>query len=413
MTNILQVSQESIRADGVIESTFLRITANNANARHAFTGLKRRLDVARAMEDIAFVLRDAEELTPTQTALVQVNANAAVAGTDDSAEEIMPDQITMEEFKRSGFDVLGETAKEFADLWCTVRQNLLGVKTINAAAMAKLEILVKELEREASQTSSLGLVIAEQELSIDELPEILHLDFASEKDDYLEELRTCRQNFSNKLRGSTVKVVTDLRTLIHDGMTIFKTSSATAALEELKEHHRTLSSFIQRPALEDVKTSPDGLIVDVELSGGYAVGLEPGSDVPDLILVESGLDLAQEGFTSIGSNVWDVLLAEASANMEVLSLSNSAIETLADSELEKEVEAFGKTAEGILARLPLQSNTKEAVYGYCELFLNAVQIANSEVSFMIYMANFIVAHTELLASVAGKVNQTNSGASCT
>ena len=392
--------------NGIIEHGFVWCTVGASNAQSNYENMRRQMDTARAMEDVAFVLSEVEELTPAQTAMVAINANIAVAGTDKDASEVMPQKLTMEEFKQGSMAAVVATAKGFSAMWEQVLSNLHSITTLNKAAKVKLDMLLEQLKRQQAQTDTLALSTQEQVIELGEIPSILRIHAIKESDDYLKELQQCRTNFNALLQNTTVKCATSVRTLVHDGMTVFKTHSTRAALEGLKEHRRSFSALPLRVATEDVQTSADGLVIDVVLTGGYALATDTDEDIPQLMKLAE-LEMATEAHTLVGASIFADLIAEAEANIETLALSTGAANVLSDATLAEEVKSFGDTVESILAALPVLSNTKDVVFGYCDLFLDAVHVANSEISFMTYMTRFIVAYTELLEYVANKVQQAN------
>lgn len=108
----LSLEEEAVLVDEA-NTALTEANADMGEADHA-------LDVSEALDDLAVIAEDIDEATPTEVALIENVAQAAVAGTDVGSEEIVP---AMESYigKRISTESLKDTAR---NIWASIQQLL-------------------------------------------------------------------------------------------------------------------------------------------------------------------------------------------------------------------------------------------------------------------------------------------------
>lgn len=355
---------------------------------------KRALGISKGMESLALIATQVEELTPEDKALIQINANLSVAGTDMNAPDVLAADNTFafESTTEEAGESITDVTTGFGELWGGIIGTARTMSKINETTRADVELTIDALKFVADK----GPAITAEEIEIDNLPEILSIRDNTHMDgEHLRRLADVREEMTQKLAGYTVDCINTVRSIIKSGLSEFGKDTAEVAQESLTEHTRTLAVV-----MEEFTASDDGVIWNIELPGGYVYEKDEEGD-PVFCPSDTPRDLTLAKF-KVTPDYLATLLTEAQKNQELLDMSSQAVQMLLDSDLMFSIKQFGTTVQTLLQGLPARSKTKELIIGYCEMFLKAVKVANVELSFMMYASRFILAHNELLLTLADK-----------
>ena len=90
---------------------------------------ERALDTADSMEDLAIIADSVDEATPTETALMQVAGDMAVAGTDVDSEDVVPAtecfkgrRVAAEGFRETARNIWAAIKKFVKDIWAKLEK---------------------------------------------------------------------------------------------------------------------------------------------------------------------------------------------------------------------------------------------------------------------------------------------------
>lgn len=121
--NDMEISQEEAEVMGTEAKTLETEMSNDVQ------DAERALDTADSMEDLAIIADSVDEATPTETALMQVAGDMAVAGTDVDSEDVVPAtecfkgrRVAAEGFRETARNIWAAIKKFVKDIWAKLEK---------------------------------------------------------------------------------------------------------------------------------------------------------------------------------------------------------------------------------------------------------------------------------------------------
>lgn len=331
------------------------------------------MDVARSMEDLAIIATDVEKLTPEQEALIKINANIAVAGTDKSAAVYVQDNISTESLKASSNEEIINQSEEFVTLWEKLISQANNIIENNDVIKAKLNSLGKKLSKLKEQEDiSLDFVFPKLLLSGKNVP----------SEGLVGSIKDEVSSLEARVKENSVAVFNNVSKIVNSGLKEFGTKSLIVTKEEL------VSSEIS------ISNSPDGLVTDVDLLGNYEASVD---DKDKLELKKISSKNNKPISFSINSSSSAELVELADKTVELLEMSNVVINSFINSNGTVGVEFFKNSLKDLLGSSSVLTNM---ILNYCDLFGKVVSSVNEELGYCTYVTRYALAVTELLDQVA-------------
>jgi len=391
MSKKLDISKENYTlTDSELTQEFVKMFRKGTDVNISNESACRALGAAMSMEDIAFVATNVEEITPKQKALLQINSNLAVAGTDEDAEQTIPENIAVEDFKQSSNKVMSDLTLSFPEMWEQISMRITSLKDITGTIGTQTE----SLSNEAARFRDEGSNVIPAKLFVEMCDGILSAPNSVEGD-YLIYLEGVRNDIRTHISTITMNSIVGIRKVMKSGMFTFGGNTSTVANEKFKQY----KSELMNVAKENITTSEDGLIVDVVLTDGYRLSTNDETEFPTLQQeAQKSLD-SNESYVEVTVDAFDKVSLQAKDNLEIISMIDVVSDMLREKSLAGSVVHFSKVVESLLESLPVHSRTKNSVIDYCDLFIKAVKLVNNELDFMLYACRFVSAHNELLTKI--------------
>ena len=121
--NDMEISQEEAEVMETEAKTLENEMSNDVQ------DAERALDTADSMEDLAIIADSVDEATPTETALMQVAGDMAVAGTDVDSEDVVPAtecfkgrRVAAEGFRETARNIWAAIKKFVKDIWAKLEK---------------------------------------------------------------------------------------------------------------------------------------------------------------------------------------------------------------------------------------------------------------------------------------------------
>lgn len=337
------------------------------------------MDVARSMEDLAIIATDVEELTPEQVALIKINANIAVAGTNKDASVYVKDNISTESLQNSSNEEIIAQSEEFVILWEKLTTQAKNILENNLSIRARLDyntVKLQSLSKVEDATVSITV------------PKVLVSANTKTEESLVPGIVTDIESLQVRLKEVSVVAFNTVKDIVNSGLKEFGTKSLVVAKEEL------FNSDIK------ISNSPDGLITDVDLLGNYKVDIDDKDNVE--IKKDSIKDDRFNTFSIHGSAIISLIELNSKA-IELLDMCNVVVNTFINNNGSIGVEFFKNSLKNLLGSSPVLTNM---VLGYCDLFAKVVTSVNTELSYCAYITRYVLAITELLDQLAN-INDTD------
>lgn len=127
---------------------------------------ERALDTADSMEDLAIIADSVDEATPTETALMQVAGDMAVAGTDVDSEDVVPAtecfkgrRVAAEGFRETARNIWAAIKKFVKDIWAKLEKwfyNIFGAIPLLRKSIEKTRKRMEETLNDGKSIQSDG-----------------------------------------------------------------------------------------------------------------------------------------------------------------------------------------------------------------------------------------------------------------
>lgn len=323
----------------------------------------RALGVASSLEDLLVITNKTEVITPTQKALIQINGNMAVAGTDKDPEMFTPTNISSEAFRTSSNNTIINSSATFVTIWTTLLKRLNSIKTINEFVNDSSFNIGVKLSDSKNNISATHNPIRSTELS-----SILKHSLVDTRG-VLKQLDIIRDNYFTGLKPIGVKCLDQVNVIIKDGIGSFSGQTVVAAQEAFKQVQKYI-------ATESITKSEDGLIITVD-----ATKLSKNNTL---------------SYSFEETSVTD-LFSKLTNNSELIAASDIIVDQLRDTNITAYLEKFDKTVKSFLESLAAYSKTKEVITGYCFSFIEVATLVNSLINELLWLAQFIFAYNELIS----------------
>lgn len=384
MQHALQQSQRNIKlSDSAVAEQFVINRRKSYLTDNKIATSRRSLGVSQSLEDLAIVATSVKELTPEQTALIQINANLSVAGTDKNAEEVMP-SIATESFVDSANLSVVDIAKNFSDIWLGIVSTGQTLSLINSTAQSSTQELIDRLDLDDKKQ----LIFKSFTIELADIADVLCINFDSEDSQYLNKLNNIRSSIENNLSNGTVKCINSIRSIIRSGLAEFGKDTTSIAQESYSKQNNAFEQsnalMVQNPPINNVYSFQE--------------------DEHDIALFKENktVKCSNQIFEITNDTIKD-LLNQANFNMNIILLSQNSCNLLCDENMIFSIKSFGSTVSNLLQGLPATSRTKQLVVNYCDMFINSVQSANTQLFFMLFVCKFIMAYNELITRLLDSI----------
>ena len=350
-----------------------------------------KTSLVKSLEDMALVLTNQEELTPEQTALMQINANVAASVSDSNPQDYYDEQLSVESYKGMTNNTVVSLASDYVIAWDKVRSALDSVIILADSGVSDIDNVIAGLIefKQDELKDCLEQVEFKVELNI------LQLVQMDNPTDYLQALINVRNKLTDKLNHSNYEFSSGIGRILTEGIKKFSSTTVSVALERLNTNNILLSK-LRSYCKEESTTSEDGLVTDISLTDGYVF-----SNKDDCFgIVKTNVDTEHRVFKSkITMELIDKIIFETRANKGLMLNLAAAAETLASDKLRVIVDSFSTAAERLINADGTDAKIRQTVLDYCDLVCQSIQAVNEEVKMMHYTARFSLAYNSFLISI--------------
>lgn len=421
MTNTIVTDEiEKDLTDDELVGQFTKGTKSIFSVQQNLEKAERDLGNSKALEDFGFILKDVQEITSEQKAMLQLSANLSVAGTSEDAhvpESIIPLTNTeqsqtvsaFESYKLEAAKHIGSTSESFRDIWYDVSTSANCLKAIHSSARNKIETTGDFIISKCIMKDS----VIDCRISQNDIPQILwgatDLPSAGGDKDYYRSLSGIKSRLFSQMSSKSKDAISRLDIVLTECMSKYGKSSFRVSQETYKETKAKLLLSRSRIANEDVSTSPDGLIVDVQLTDGY--WYEEGTDNNKPCFGRDQTQPLPPVMSSFITNQLTIssLLADLNTNKQMNDEVLLLIHSVTNAGRIFEIARFTRAAQLLLDGNDVLSSTRQQITEHCQLFLSVVNEVVTELRFMLFVQHFIIAHTELIKNIVESIpDVTNS-----
>jgi ethanolamine utilization microcompartment shell protein EutS len=349
-----------------------------------------KTSLVRSMEDMALVLTNQEELTPEQTALMQINANVAASVSEGDATDFYDDQLSVESYNDMSSKAVGNIASDYIIAWDKVRNALDSIIILADSGVSDIDGVITGL----TEFKEEGLNDCMEEVEFKVELNILQLVQADGRD-YFQALIEVRNELTDKINHSNYEFSDGISSILTDGIKKFSASTIAVALEKLVGVKTKLAG-LRAYAKEEATSSEDGLVTDIALTDGYVF-----SNKDDCFgVVKTDLVTEHQIFKSkVDMELLDKIIFETKANKGLMLGVAAAAESLASDRLRAIIDTFSNKAESLVNSTGSDPKIRQTVLDYCKVVCEAIEAVNEDIKMMHYAARFSLAYNSFLISI--------------
>lgn len=372
MSMFSQISNSDNFKPAALGSSIIQTYVSKEEIEQDVRNIIKYVDVARSMEDLAIIATDVKELTPEQAALIKINANIAVAGTDKDAGTYVKDSISTESLKNASNEEIIAQSEEFVTLWDKLNIQAKNILDNNANIRAKLDANTSKLQALKKADGTVSITV----------PKVLVSTNTKTEESLVPGIITDIESLQARLKEISISALNAVKDVVNSGLKEFGSKSLIVAKEEL------FNSDIK------ISNSPDGLITDVDLLGNYKVDIDDKDNVQ--IKKESIKDDRFNSFSIHDSSALSIIELN-NKTIELLDMSNIVVNKFINDNGSIGIEFFKNNLKNLLGSSSVLTNM---VLNYCDLFAKVVTSVSTELSFCMYVTRYALAVTELLDQLA-------------
>lgn len=353
----------------------VKIQVSKEEIAGAISSIYRSTNIARSMEDMRIVASEVKELTPEQFALIQINGNMAVAGTNKPASDVVPEKISTESISTTSSEEIVATAEGFITLWDKLIQQAGDLLDNNSFISEECKELTHRFN---------AIALQEEEFMVDvRIPKMLIKAYSgNNKDDFINYLGTAVGALTEHLRSSSVNTLNNVGAIVNNTLKSFGGSSIGVAKEELNGSTNTLNSI------------SGGLVTTVVVPSTYEAVID-SNDKLTLVNTATVDGLGMEfKLDEVSLGKLSALITDTTA---LVGMSNVAINTFLAKNSSLGVDFFKESIKNLLGS---SSVINKLILDYCDLFAKVSTSVNEELSTIAFISRFAIAVNELLENIS-------------
>jgi len=362
---------------------------------------KRALDISVCFEDMAFIATSVKEISPSEKALILINSNLAVAGTDEDCDELITQHFSVESLRTSSENSLGQAANQLSEIWEKVDSLVSCLKAINVSLLHETNKLT-EIVQKAKLASNLKVSTDPQSFVLQNLPDALKLVSYSESD-YLKSLEQVVKHCKGRVTNSSAKAISSLTGLIDNGLAELSSSTLREAENTSQSQIKKVNQVLTISTENQVGVSEDGLIIglDSELTEEDAERLLEDQATAIESLTESS-KLAPQ--VVIDENILNSLTTCLQNNAELIALCIQSCDLIVQEGMVGKVDGFGQSVQNLLINPSSNSRIRVVIKSYCDTFIDIANLSNQEIFFMLCVSRYLTSYNELIRDIVQEVS---------